>query len=365
MVQGVDYRVPMSVRGLDVTGAVNGYMAGQQNKRRNALLDLTTQEKEQRMQHLDDESRMKSIAGFAVKIKPFLDAGDSAGAQRVFNQRISEIKSRGGNPEDSLELAPFLMSGDLESAKGMVDSAIGAAQQQGYLKGGVPDELKVGRFRQITLPDGTMASLDTATNQMTTLAEAPSIDLSVLPEDMQEPVSKLPRELQKKAIEDYSTPKARTELEEKEKKNERAVQLANDTKRLISELLANEDGVRAAVGGFDESFFSPTFFDSTRDAEATLDDLKNLLTVENLDVISGILSDTDMGVIRSVGSNGLSGSDERVIGSLKRMAKALGINVGSEPQQNQPSRGRREVRRNPQTNYDETDINNLVNQYAD
>lgn len=134
MVQGVDYRVPMSARGLDVTGAVNGYMAGQQNKRQNALLDLTTQEKEQRMQHLDDESRMKSIAGFAVKIKPFLDAGDSAGAQRVFNQRISEIKSRGGNPEDSLELAPFLMSGDLESAKGMVDSAIGAAQQTGYLK---------------------------------------------------------------------------------------------------------------------------------------------------------------------------------------------------------------------------------------
>ena len=81
MVQGVDYRIPASVKGLDLTGAVNGYMAGQQNKRQNALLDLTTQEKEQRMQHLDDESRMRSIAGFAVQIKPFLDAGDHAGAQ--------------------------------------------------------------------------------------------------------------------------------------------------------------------------------------------------------------------------------------------------------------------------------------------
>lgn len=326
MVQGVDYRVPMSARGLDVTGAVNGYMAGQQNKRQNALLDLTTQEKEQRMQHLDDESRMKSIAGFAVQIKPFLDAGDHAGAQRVFNQRISEIKSRGGNPEDSLELAPFLMSGDLESAKGMVDSVVGAAQQQGYLKGGVPDELKVGRFRQITLPDGTMASLDTATNQMTTLAEAPSIDLSVIPEDMRDGVSKLPRDQQVKVVETFATPQAQETVDAKAKQDEKAMQVADSTKRLVSELLSNEDGLRSAVGAVDE--FLPTFSDNTRDAEAALDDLRNLLTVDNLGLMSGVLSESDIKILQSVGSNGLSGSDDRVIGSLKRMAKALGVDVG-------------------------------------
>lgn len=135
MVNGVDYRIPMSAKGLDLSGLASNYMAGQQNKRQNELLELTQKQKEQEMAHLDDESRFKSIAGFAVQIKPFLDAGDHAGAQRVYNQRIAEIQSRGGNPSDSMELAPLLMSGDLESAKGLVDSVIGKAQQMGVLGG--------------------------------------------------------------------------------------------------------------------------------------------------------------------------------------------------------------------------------------
>jgi hypothetical protein len=264
-----------------------------------------------------------------------------------------------------MEIAPYLMSGDTESIKQMADGVINLGRELGYLMGGVPDELKVGRFRQITLPDGTMASLDTATNQMTTLAEASSIDLSVLPEDMQEPVSKLPRDQQIKAVETFSTPKAQETVDAKAKQKEKAMQVADSTKRLVSELLSNLDGVRAAVGGFDESFLSPTFFDSTRDAEASLDDLRNLLTVDNLGLMSGVLSESDIKILQSVGSNGLSGSDDRVIGSLKRMARALGIELDGDPQQNRASRGRREARRNPQTNYDETDINNLVIQYAD
>lgn len=135
MVNGVDYRIPMSVKGLDLSGLASNYMAGQQNKRQNELLELTKKQKAQEMQHLDDENRFKSILKFGLQIKPYLDAGDIGGAQRVYSQRIQDIKSRGGNPSDSMELAPYLMSGDTEGAAQMVDSVVKAGERLGYLRG--------------------------------------------------------------------------------------------------------------------------------------------------------------------------------------------------------------------------------------
>ena len=135
MVQGVDYRVPLSAQGLDLNGAIDNYYKYQQNKRQNALLDLTSRQKEQEMAHLDDESRIKSMARFALEIKPLAEAGDMAGLQRAYNRRIGEIKSRNGNPSDSMEIAPYLMSGDTESIKQMADGVINLGRELGYLRG--------------------------------------------------------------------------------------------------------------------------------------------------------------------------------------------------------------------------------------
>jgi hypothetical protein len=144
MVNGVDYRIPMSVKGLDLSGLASNYMAGQQNKRQNELLELTKKQKAQEMQHLDDENRFKSILKFGLQIKPYLDAGDIGGAQRVYSQRIQDIKSRGGNPSDSMELAPYLMSGDTEGASALVGSVINAGREMGYLggSGGTPSGIQ-------------------------------------------------------------------------------------------------------------------------------------------------------------------------------------------------------------------------------
>lgn len=150
MVQGVDYRIPMSAKGLDLSGLTSSYMAGQQNKRQNELLELTQKQKEQEMQHLDDENRFKSILKFGLQIKPLLDAGDAAGAQRMYSERIKEIQGRGGNPSDSMELAPYLMSGDLESASAMVGNVINAGRELGYLPGSVTDSAEMRAFKELT-----------------------------------------------------------------------------------------------------------------------------------------------------------------------------------------------------------------------
>lgn len=69
--------------------------------------------------------------------------------------------------------------------------------------------------------------------------------------------------------------------------------------------------------------------DAARDARADLEYTKNLLTTENLGLLKGVLSDTDMKVLQSLGSGELSGSDERVSGALARMEKALSGKVQS------------------------------------
>lgn len=140
MVQGVDYRIPMSAKGLDLNGAIDHYYKYQQNKRQNALLDLTERVKNQALadaekaaQEAERQRIEKSIAGFALQIQPYLEAGDAAGAQRIYNGRIKWLQDNNRDPSDSMELAPYLMSGDLESANIMAKNAIQYGREMGYL----------------------------------------------------------------------------------------------------------------------------------------------------------------------------------------------------------------------------------------
>lgn len=150
MVQGVDYRVPMSAQGLDLNGAIDHYYKYQQNKRQNALLDLTSRLKEQEMAEAEKQRIGKSIAGFALQIQPYLEARDQEGAMRIYSQRINGLQAEGKNPSDSMELAPYLMSGDLESANIMAKNAIQYGREMGYLPGSVTDSAEMRAFKELT-----------------------------------------------------------------------------------------------------------------------------------------------------------------------------------------------------------------------
>jgi hypothetical protein len=83
----------------------------------------------------------------------------------------------------------------------------------------------------------------------------------------------------------------------------------------------NVSGVRANRGGL--SRFFPNVSNSAVDAEADLTTLSNLLTTENLGLLKGVLSDTDMKVLASIGSGELAGSDKKALAALRRMRSAL------------------------------------------
>jgi len=94
-----------------------------------------------------------------------------------------------------------------------------------------------------------------------------------------------------------------------------------------AERAGNVSGVRANRGGI--STLIPNFGNAAVDAEADLTTLSNLLTTENLGLLKGVLSDTDMKVLASIGSGEIQGSDKKTMGAIRRMRQALSGKVAA------------------------------------
>lgn len=113
------------------------------------------------------------------------------------------------------------------------------------------------------------------------------------------------------------------QMQEAQSKQQKGNMLKTEALRLVDELLADKDAIYSAAGPFDA--MTPTFFSDAKDAEIKLDTLANILTAENLDMMKGILSDTDIKILRSIQAGGLrlDRGDKQLIAELERMQKAL------------------------------------------
>ena len=60
----------------------------------------------------------------------------------------------------------------------------------------------------------------------------------------------------------------------------------------------------AVVGPFDASLLSPTVLTSSRDAESRIDELRALLTKDNLKIMTGGLSESDLKLIQKISAAG-------------------------------------------------------------
>lgn len=102
-----------------------------------------------------------------------------------------------------------------------------------------------------------------------------------------------------------------------------------NAKQGTPEFEGNIAGVRANRGGISTLAIFPNVSNSAVDAAADLTTLENLLTTENLGLLKGVLSDTDMKVLASIGSGEIKGSDKKAIGAIRRMQQALGGKVAA------------------------------------
>jgi hypothetical protein len=97
---------------------------------------------------------------------------------------------------------------------------------------------------------------------------------------------------------------------------------AREAKR-IADALAAHPGLRGAFGVVDARL--PTMRQSTADAEVLRDSLTSLLTMENMGKMKGVLSDSDMKILRQASSTiAAPMSDAAARAELKRLSEVMG-----------------------------------------
>lgn len=118
-------------------------------------------------------------------------------------------------------------------------------------------------------------------------------------------------------------------VQESEQKEQKQKTMRETAQRLLSDLLSNEGAVRNVVGTFDSK--TPTIVPSSADAETKINQLRSILTAENLGLMTGVLSETDLKVIADIAGGGLvtNRSDDGFIDELKRLQQAFGGSPGS------------------------------------
>jgi hypothetical protein len=114
---------------------------------------------------------------------------------------------------------------------------------------------------------------------------------------------------------------AQAEQEAKEKQQQQAAAEADRALAIADKLLKDEKGLRGVSGGFDR--LSPTFSDKSLAIESDIEELSSLLTIGNLDRMSGALSDSDIALLKQASAGLDLRSEERLIGKLKEIRDRL------------------------------------------
>lgn len=109
-----------------------------------------------------------------------------------------------------------------------------------------------------------------------------------------------------------------------------AVDTANEAARLAS-ALRNHKGLNGAFGAWGARI--PTFNQTTADAEVLLNSLTSLLTMENMGKMKGVLSDSDMRVLKQASSTlSPSMSESAARAELDRIVEVMGrVAAGQTP----------------------------------
>ena len=97
-----------------------------------------------------EKNRIRNVSIAAAQVKPFLDAGDAEGALQFAQQRQRQLHSRMGageniDDEDTQAFIDYLQKGDLNTAKGMVDSTLSIGYMTGALKPQASDKSAMGQ----------------------------------------------------------------------------------------------------------------------------------------------------------------------------------------------------------------------------
>ena len=299
---------------------------------------------------LDADLSQNVLAGIGIQDKArgqraasdYIEMVGALGNKDQFNQimarRVDDVLKSGGDPSDSLALVKAFNEQGPEAALQMAQPVGAALVNQGYLR----PELYAGK-QQEPMTAFQQASTSLRQQELEFNKQQKKLDF-----EMKALEAKLKREgneLEKQKIQaDIDNKKADLAAKQEEqkavqKKKESGNLMLADAYSTVKAILSDEQ-FPDVVGTFDASVLSPTAVPESQDLINKATRLQSLLTVDNLGMMSGVLTDKDIQFLTNIGSglniteNGIKGSEEgvrarlnEIMKTIERAAKAKGVDL--------------------------------------
>jgi hypothetical protein len=240
---------------------------------------------------------------------------DPSSTESVLTNRIKTIQEQGGDPTQTMaELEQFRANPDGYEQK--VERAFAMLDPQGYgaYKSTLPKQAA-------PMSEYQRASLGLQRDKMNFDREMKMLDVE----------SKRAERALKQADTEVKRQKAQADLDAANAKREQAKQqdqskinegiyTANQNKQVINDLLNNDTYIDDLTGWMGRT---PAITDAAVEANAYLDNIKNSMTIDNLGVMSGPLTDKDIQIIASASSRLREGMSEPALKKeLRTISKA-------------------------------------------
>lgn len=309
----IDPRIPLAGRvpGIqvpDFAGIRDRRAAGQ---RQDDLLDLQRQRfaqqqaafqegapaRQQQAANAREEMRIRSVVAGAALAKPFLDSGNIEGARAVGMRRLAQLEELGF--EDDAQTREFLSALDADptgaQARALVDSVIAGGERLGILDRGkllTEDELT----QQLALRE---AEAGAKTRQQITAGLALARGKAGIEEASPLGQAEL-------AIKEAQVQERQQDIAAADRQLDAAAQVRQDALDLVGSLLSPER--EAALAGTTGTIQGalPAVSEEKIDIREDIKTLQAQLTSENLKLLSGVLSDSDINLLARIAAGGLN-----------------------------------------------------------
>lgn len=295
-------------------------------------------------------ARLKSLVMGAARLAPVLARGDTDTAMQILQQRRQSLAEQGVDTSDTSEAIAMLEQGNVQGLTQSVGDALKIGQQMGLLGASTknfqaltPQTVRVTDEQGNPINQIVVPIVDKRNSTVNRVVLGRSAELTPA-EQLQQEL----RALEAKAQVEAQTPQGQAALAKtraetqtaqvKAQQQQTQVRKAQEVKsralEVIDRLLSPQtaDALESATGSIQGRL--PSVFQSTVNVENDIELLRNLLTTENLDLMKGVLSESDVRMLKNLSAGGLelTSGTERVRNALSRMKEALSNQLGVQTQ---------------------------------
>lgn len=317
-----------------------------------------------------DAQRQAALFKDAYVVDQLLAEGNANGAAALLQERLTHINTLGGDPSDTLEIFDALKTQGPEAARSALRPTILAGRAEQMIPGGIgakeqaeieklqAETAKLGAETEeisvkkpISAPPALLEGLSSATRKKAKAAyEAAgggkdgikAMESTIERSNTNAQVAALPdildatfpdaspdeRAALNAVVAAAGSPEAGLKAADKVRAEQRRVKKADSFRERAANLLAgviNHPELGDVLGTVFEGRIDYRLQDEEAQLIEDIKEAKNILTGENLDIMTGVLSESDIKIIASLASGGLSRlrSKERFRKDAKEIYKKL------------------------------------------